>query len=469
MRLSALDAAFLALESAEAPMHVGWAAVFSPPVDGGLPQFEAVRAHVEGRLGRAPRYRQRLAEVPLGVSDPVWVDDESVDIAAHVRCAPSVDFDALVDEVLSTSLQRDRPLWELWIADGLEGGRLGVVGKAHHCLVDGLGAVELMALLLDLTPERETSDPVPWVPRRRPGPLELVSDAVGDGVARAWKAAQTPLHLARSPRQVVELPAQGWRTGKALFHTVAPPAPSSRLNGPMTARRHLARGSRPLEDLKVITRRFGTTINDVLLAASAGAMRALQHDRQEPPTPIKAMVPVSVGESGGEWGNRIAFLFLPLPCQEADPLWRLRDVHVTMRDRKQERESEGADALLEAMSYAPRPVRRLLSHGLASPRISNLTISNIPGPPMPLYLMGCPVERAYPVVPLTPGHGVSIGMTTVAEHACFGIYAQAELAADADQLVRGVNTAVDELLALCKETPQGEREALPMVDASDPG
>ena len=255
-------------------MHVGWAALFSPAPDGTPPSFEAVRSHVEGRLSRAPRYRQRLAEVPLGLSDPVWVDDEYFDIGAHVRHASCRDFSALVDEVLSTPLSYDRPLWELWIVEGLEGGMLGVVGKAHHCLVDGLGAVELMALLLNLTPQPESRAPEPWVPRRRPAPLELVSDAVGGGIASTWKVARAPLDLARAPGRVLKLPRQAWRSGRALLNAVAPPAPPSRLNGPMTARRHLACLSRPLADLKTIKRRFGTTINDVLLAASARARSA---------------------------------------------------------------------------------------------------------------------------------------------------------------------------------------------------
>ena len=453
-RLSALDAAFLALESPDAPMHVGWAASFAPRPDGTLPSFEAVRSHVEGRLARAPRYRQRLTEVPLGLSDPVWVDDESFDVAAHVRRAPGRDFAELVDEVLSEPLSHDRPLWELWIAEGLEGGRLGVVGKAHHCLVDGLAAVELMALLLDLTPEPDRGESAPWAPGRRPAPLELLGDAIEGGVSRALNAARAPLDLARDPRRAMGLPGQLWRSGRALLHTVASPAPPSRLNGPMSSRRHLAFVSRPLEDLKIIKRRFGTTINDVLLAASAGALRTLQREQGDEPMDVKAMVPVSVGETDEEWGNRIAFLFLSLPCREADPLWRLRDVHVAMRQLKQEGEPEGADAILGALSYAPRPVRRVASQVLASPFVSNLTVSNIPGPQVPLYLMGCRAERAYPVVPLTAGHGISIGMTTVEGRACFGVYAQAGLSEDAERLGRGIDAAIDELLALCRAEPQ---------------
>lgn len=453
-RLSPLDAAFLTLETRDTPMHVAWAAVFTRPADGELPRFEAVRAHVAGRLDRAPRYRQKLAQVPLGLGDPVWVDDRSFDIANHVRHRPCGHFGELIDDVLSEPLIRDRPLWELWITE-LEDGRLGVVGKAHHCMVDGLGAVELMALLLDLTPEPERGTSESWRPERNPSGLELLADAVGRAAGRAVTAARAPLGYALDPRRLRSLPGEAWRSGRALLHTVAPASPS-RLNRPTSMSRHLACLSRPVADLVTIKRRFGTTINDVLLAASAGAVRGLLLDRGECAARVKAMVPVSVGDADEAWGNRIAFLFLSLPCGEADPLWRLRDVQVAMRERKHHGEPDGADALLGALSYAPRPLRPLASRVLASPHTSNLTISNIPAPQVPLYLLGCQAERAYPVVPLTDRHGVSIGMTIVNGHACFGVYAEAGLAADADRLARGIDEAIDELLVHCRQENGGQ-------------
>ncbi|MGI8803461.1 MAG: wax ester/triacylglycerol synthase family O-acyltransferase [Solirubrobacteraceae bacterium] len=455
-RLSALDAAFLALESSWAPMHVGWAAVFGAPGAGSRPTFEQVRDQIAGRLGRAPRYRQKLADVPFGLGDPVWIDDAGFDIANHVMRADAGDFGALIDEVMSTPLEPGRPLWELWIAEGLEDGRIGVVGKAHHCLVDGLAAVELMSLLLDVSPEPEpeTDPPAAWAPAPAPGGVELVGEALGYQLGQAFDLARIPLDLARRPSRLLELPGQAWRAARTVAHTALPLAPRSRLNGSMSSRRHLARLERPLEDLRIIKRRFDTTVNDVLLTASAGALRGLMEDRGEPLLDIKAMVPVSVEALDEKWGNRIAFLFLGLPCEEADPVWRLRDIHVLMRARKREGEPQAADAVLGTLSLAPRPIRRLASRALASPYVSNLTISNIPGPRVPLYLMGCPLEYGYPVVPLTDGHGISIGMTTVADRACFGVYAQTELAADADRLVRGIDEEIDELLARCDESPR---------------
>ena len=167
-------------------MHLGWAAVFAPPASGPRPSFEALSAHIERRLGRAPRYRQRLVKVPLGLGEPVWADDPDFEIANHVRRAACADLGQLVDEVMSTALVSDRPLWELWIAERLDDGQIGVVGKAHHSLVDGLAAVELMALLLDPTPEPEDDAQEAWRPAPAPSALALVGAAVGGEIERAF-------------------------------------------------------------------------------------------------------------------------------------------------------------------------------------------------------------------------------------------------------------------------------------------
>lgn len=465
-RLSALDAAFLSLEAAHAPMHVGWAAQFAPRADGSRPSFEEIRAHISSRLDRAPRYRQMLAEIPLGLGDPVWVDDPEFDIADHVLLAGHGDFQKLADEVMSAPLRHKRALWELWIAPQLDDGQLGVVGKAHHALVDGLAAVELMALLLDpeADPEPEPApdsksgddDGSAWEPGPVPDGLELAAGALRAQAGLALDVAKLPLGYAREPARLLDLPGQAWRGTRALVHAVTPLATPSRMNGEMSSARHLACHACSLEDIKTIKRRFGTTVNDVLLTATAGALRRLAQERDEPLGEIKAMVPVSVQAPSERWGNRLAFLFLELPTAEADPVWRLREIHVAMRDRKREREPESVDAIFNAMTYAPRALRRLASRVLASPRLSNLTVSNIPGPPMAMYLMGCEAKRAYPVVPLTDGHGISIGMTSIQDQACFGIYVQAELAQDADRIARGIQAEIDALLARSELLPEAD-------------
>ncbi len=205
-RLSTLDASFLEVESACAHMHVGWAALFAPPRGRPRPTFEELRDHVAGRMSRAPRYRQKLAPVPLGVNVPVWVDDEDFDIRRHVRRATATDLGEATDEVMSAQLDRDRPLWELWIADRLADGRIGAIGKAHHAMVDGLAAVELATLLLDPTPEPAPPEDDGWRPQPRPGALSLLADGVLDRGAQALELATWPLQLARRPGRLASLP-----------------------------------------------------------------------------------------------------------------------------------------------------------------------------------------------------------------------------------------------------------------------
>ena len=445
-RLTPLDAAFYALESSRAPMHLGWAAVFSPPRGGPRPSFEAISAHIESRLGRAPRYRQRLLEVPLGLAEPVWADDEAFDIAHHVRRAFSTDLGELADRVMGASLDPERPLWELWVAERLDDGRIGVVGKAHHALVDGLAAVELMALLLDLTPEPQTDPPQEWRPARTPAPSQLALGALRHRADRARAGGRRTLATIRDPRRARDLGGRALGCARAIAHAALPLAPRSPLNGKTLPTRHLAWTSRPLDDLKAIERGFGTTVNDVVLAATAGALRELSRARGEDATRLKAMVPVSVRDANERWGNRVAFLFPGLPCEEPDAVRRLCDVHSTMSTRKHAGEADAADAVLGVLGRAPRPLRNLASRVLTSPRLSNVTISNIPGPEVPLYLLGCRAERAYPVVPLTAGHGVSVGMTSVNGNACFGVYADGIRAEDADRLAIAIGDGIDDLL-----------------------
>lgn len=448
-RLSALDASFLEVESPTAHMHVGWASVFAPPAKGPLPRFPQLRDHIAGRLDRAPRYRQKLATVPLGLSSPVWVDDEEFDIARHVKHARSSRFGEVVDAAMSAPLDRERPLWEIWIADRLGDGSLGVVGKAHHCMVDGLAAVELAALLLDPTPDPPPAAPDPWRPVPRPGTPELLASGIRARAGAVLEATMLPARLALSPGRLAGLPRATLRGARAVVDAARPATPEAALNAPISPGRHLACRSRPLDDLRQVKRSFGTTVNDVLLAASAAGLRRYLRRLRKSPRRLKTMVPVSVrdGEGGG-LGNRISFVFVDLPCDEPDPVRRLRDVHRAMSERKQAGEADGADGVLRALEYAPHPVQTALSRLVASPVAFNLTVSNIPGPREALYMRGCKLEEAYPVVPIADRHGVSIGMTTIGDSAFFGVYADRASVPEADTLAEGIDRAVQELVEL---------------------
>jgi WS/DGAT/MGAT family acyltransferase len=442
-RLTALDASFLEVESATAHMHVGWASLFAPPKTGPAPSFEQLRDHVAARLARAPRYRQKLAKVPLGLNDPVWIDDPDFEIEHHVRPVRERGFPEIIDEVLSAPLDHERPLWELWIADDLDDGRIGVIGKAHHCMVDGVAAVELSTLILDETPEAPNEPSDGWRPVHEPAPLELAIEGLAARARQLAALARLPFHIVREPAASI---ATATRVVRAARSSVIPAHPSA-LNAPISSSRRLGRANRALDELRAVKSAYSGTINDVLLAAAAGGLRRFLMGRGEEPVPLKAMVPVSVRDDGaaGELGNRISFVFVELPCDEPDTERRLALVQAAMSDRKAGGEPRGGDVLLGALGYAPRTLQHRAAHLVASPRTFNLVVSNIPGPPIPLYMAGCRLEEAYPVVPLADQHGVSIGMTSVAGEACFGVYADPESVPDADALAAAIAASLDDL------------------------
>src|SRR5438093_692657 len=249
-RLSPLDTSFLEVESSSAHMHVGWAAAFALPPDGSPPRFEQVRNRVADRLGRSPRFRQKLAPVPFGVNRPLWVDDESFRVERHVRPGRGPSLTELAGQVLSTPLSRERPLWEIWVADQLEDGRIGVVGKAHHCMVDGIAAVELASLLLDPTPDPPPAESDGWLPRPSPGAARRLLGGVIDRLLEEASLALWPARLARSPQRIRELAEPVSRARKALAHSLRASKPTQPLNQPITGARHLAWFHRPLADLK---------------------------------------------------------------------------------------------------------------------------------------------------------------------------------------------------------------------------
>jgi diacylglycerol O-acyltransferase len=357
--LSSLDASFLAVETPTAHMHIGWVAVFEPRVDLPPPSFGELRDHIAARLPRAPRYRQLLRPPPLGFGAPVWVDDERFDVVRHVIRARSTRLGDAVAWFMSRRLRRDRPLWEICIADRLEDGRVAVLGKAHHCMVDGIAAVELGSLLLDPSPDPPPADAARWRPRGAPSAARRLIGGVIDLVREEASLAALPARLARSPARVAELIEPVRRALDALAESLRPAEPREPVNQPITGARHLAWFSRPLEDLRRIGRPLGASVNDVLLAAAAGGMRSFMSSHDRDPVPLKTMVPVNVRDgSASEFGNRISFVFVDLPCDEPDPIRRLQNVRLEMTECKEAGLPEGGDTAMTAVKYLPRPARR---------------------------------------------------------------------------------------------------------------
>jgi diacylglycerol O-acyltransferase / wax synthase len=448
--LSAFDDSFLTVESPTAHMHVGWAALFEPPAGRPRPGFEELRAHIGARLSRAPRYRQRLSSAPLDLDAPCWVDDRDFRLERHVTRATSNDLDEAAAECMSEQLDRERPLWELRVADRLADGRIGVIGKAHHCMVDGIAAVELASLLLDPSPDAVGEADEEWQPEEEP-------DTATRLAAIAQARAREQIELARaasgfllSPRRLLGAANSAAEAALgALNRTLRPATPVAPLNEPISPARRLARASRPLADLQRVRERFRATVNDVYLAAAAGALRRLLQERGQDPVPLKTMVPVSVREDDGlePLGNRISFMFVDLPCEEPDPERRLRRVQMAAAESKESGDPGAAELALRLIGYGPRTLRHLVARAMASPRMFNLVVSNIPGPREPMYMRGCELKEAYPVVPLADGHALSIGMTTIQDRACFGLYADRALG-DVDRVAEALEESTDELLAL---------------------
>ena len=446
-RLSALDASFLAVERPAAPMHVGWVALFDPPEDGPRPSYDALFDYIASRLGRAPRYRQRLADVPFALHDPVWVDDAHFDPRAHLPAGDGSDLDGLVDSLLSVPLRRDRPLWEITIAEREPGGRIALIGKMHHCMVDGAAVVELGNLLLDARPDARLQDGAEpsWASAPPPSARARLVRAAADRAGDAAAVALAPARIARSPARVRGVPG----LARTLAHTLLPPAPGSPLNRPLSAKRHHVRLTRSLDELRTIRRRFRVTPNDVVLAACAGALRRFAERRGERPLSLKAMVPADVRSSGdaAATGNRISFLFIGLPCAEPNPVERLMAVHRATAQRRRDGDAEDLDAVFSGLARTPAPVQRVLAHAFAHPRLFNLTVSSVPGPALPRYLRGCRLREVHSAVPLAGRHALSIGVVTVAGSACYAITADPESLPDADALAGDLGAALDELLA----------------------
>jgi diacylglycerol O-acyltransferase len=448
-RLSALDASFLDVETPSAHMHLGWAALLEPPRGRPAPSFDQMRAQIAHRLAHTPRYRQRLAELPLGLGERMWVDDDGFDVSRHVIRAESSDLAEVVEDAMSTPLERDRPLWELWIADSLDDGRIGLVGKLHHCMVDGIAAVELATLLFDSGGDDETTEG-DWRTGPPPSTRALVTAAAAAttrdtlGFARSW------LSTVVSPARLVSLGADSLRAATVLARSLKP-APKSPVSGePISPERHLGTLERELDDLRRVRRRFECTLNDVLLTAVAGGFRRFLGRSGRSPENLRVLVPVNVrpAEDKPGLGNRVSFMLVDLPCQEPDPARRIRLVQEEVTLRKRGGDARATDTLMKAFAWAPGAVRKATARALASPRTFNVTVSSIPGPmDADLKFAGCRLTDAYPIVPLADGHAVAIGMTTVGDSAYFGLYADRQ-ALDADLLAADIDAAIDELVNL---------------------
>ena len=451
-RLTVLDELFLHLEGPDTHMHVGAAVIFEGPP----PEYDEFLESVGRRLQLVPRFRQKIAQVPFGLGRPVWVDDTHFNLEYHVRhtALPHPGDDSklkrLTARIMSQQLDRSKPLWEIWFAEGLSGDRFALISKTHHCLVDGVSGADLMSVLLDLTPEPQHIEYERWVPEPEPSGDQLVLDAVRERIAspaEALRVAQSALiDPARLPNRVVEgAKALGAFVGGTLDF-----APASTLNVPVGPHRRFETVLTNLEELKSVKDTHGGTVNDVVLSVVSGGLRRLLKNRGErvDDLELRAMVPVSVRSDAqrGALGNRVASMWAPLPIYETDPVRRLHQVTENMGHLKSSGQTVGAQLLTSLGEYAPPTVLAQASRVVARQRAYNLVVTNVPGPQFPLYSMGRQMLEVYPVVPLSGNTTIGIALFSYNGVIGFGLLSDYDAAPDLGVLAEGIEKSIAELL-----------------------
>lgn len=455
-RLSATDASFLYAEDAGTPMHVGGVAILQPDPDGPEFEYSTIVELIESRLSLVPRYRQKVRFVPGRLARPVWVDDEDFDITYHVRRSAlpkpgtEIELDELVGRLISRPLDRSRPLWEVYVIEGLTGGRVALVNKTHHAIMDRIGAVDVAAAILDVTKHSRDLPEQPWIPNPAPGDIDLVVDAISDLTARPSEMVDVARLFAQDAGAVMGkvLGAAGHAL-EMVWHTVRP-APRSPLNDAKSGLRRFASVRADLADFKQVRRAHGGSINDVVIAVITGALRSWLLSRGEAvtaTTSLRAMVPVSVAAGPGEDSGSVASYLVDLPIAEPNPAMRLHQVSFAMGPHVDSGQQVAADALVELGRFAPPTLHALGARvaGQLSRRTYNLLITNVPGPQVPLYAAGYPVVAMYPVAPLTVGHALAVSCTSYNGGVFFGVTADREAVPDVEEFAAQIAEAVDEI------------------------
>ncbi len=443
-------------------MHVASTILF----EGSPPSHQEFRDHIESRLHLVPRFRQKLRFVPFDQGRPVWVDDPFLNLDYHVRRtalpAPGSEEQLrnLGARIFSQQLDRTKPLWELWLVEGLEGDRFSVIGKSHHALVDGVSGVDITTVLFDL--EREPANPPlrppKWAPRPEPTDLDLVADA--------WRERTTsPREIVRGVRAVLRGPRQVLRgladAGQLL--EVGLSAPQTPFNVEIGPHRRLAFVRGDLEGFKRVKDTHGGTVNDVVLSVVAGALgnylRARGHATEE--LELRAMVPVSIRatEDHGALGNRISAMMAPLPVWSTDPVERLRKVSETMGDLKGSGQAVGAELLTRLTDFAPPTIASQAARLQPAQRFFNLVVTNVPGPQFPLYLMGRRMDSIFPMVPLARRQALCVGIMSYDGQVDFGLVGDYDAMADLDSFGLDLEAAIAEAVATVPGGPTGATRA----------
>jgi diacylglycerol O-acyltransferase / wax synthase len=447
-RLTALDATFLHLERSGAHMHVAGILVF----DGEVPAYDDLVEAIEARMHLVPRYRQKLAHVPLGQGRPVWVDDPHFNARYHLRhsALPEPGSDEqlknLAGRLFALPLDRTKPLWELNLVEGLEGGRFALISKTHHALVDGVSGVDITSVLFDATPEPAPIEQRSWVPQPEPSDAELLGHALVERATMPGEAARGLRALTRAPRQALAQAGE-WLVGVgAMAWAGVNPAPESPFNVPIGPHRRYTWVDSEVARFKAIKNALGGTLNDVVLSAVAlGVGRFLRRRGIDTDgLVLKAMVPVSVRADThrGALGNRVAAMWAPLPVGIEDAEAVLAEVAEAMRGLKESGQAVGAQALTSLADFAPPTIMSQAARLQSRQRFFNLVVTNVPGPQVPLYLLGRPMRAFYPVVPLAHNQALGIAIMSYDGRLAFGLLGDYDALPDIEALADDLREAI---------------------------
>ncbi len=467
-RLTALDNSFLVFESANTPMHVGSVAIFEAAAlltaAGGI-DIDRIAAHISSHLHQIPRYRERLAYIPLE-RHPVWIDDERFNLNYHLRHTSlpkpgdERQLKRLSARIMSQQLDPGKPLWETWIVEGLEGGRVAMISKTHHCMIDGISGVDLLTILLSPRPDAMVQEPVRWIPRAAPSPTELLRDEV---MQRLKAPIEVAGRLLRRPNAAVTDFREGLAAVLETLGSGMRLASDTPLNRPIGPHRRFDWMTMEFGEIGEIRARFGGTVNDVVLATVSGAVRAFLERRSVDVRSLtfRAFVPVSLRGSAdrGTLGNRVAGWVVDLPIAERDPIQRLTRICETTARMKASHQTRGTEILTEVADWTGSTVLSLAGRLAARAIPFNMVVTNVPGPPQPLYLLGARMTEAFPLVPLFVRQGLGIALFSNAGKIFWGFNADWDVVPDLHDFVRAVGTAFAELRAAHPAAKPGKHRA----------
>ena len=457
-RLSIQDTSFLFFENEHVHMHVAATQIFETGplrTESGGVDIDAFKSAIRAVLPRVPRYRQKLKWIPVW-NQPVWIDDRQFNLDYHIRHTslprPGTDrqLKLLAARVMSQQLDRERPLWETWVVEGLEGDRFAVITKIHHCMIDGASGVDLSYILMSTSPDYQPPEEVPgFIPRPEPSSAELLRD-------ETLRRAALPLEAVRGIQNFVaqaqdvreELRIRLAAVGELLGASLTPSSPTP-INGDLGPHRRFDWFTMPLEAVREARRKLDCTLNDVVLAVVAGAVRDFMKSRQVDPASLdfRVSAPVSVRreEDRGKMGNQVSSWIVPLPLGEEDPVERVREIHARTQELKESRQALGVEMIMGAADFAGTMLLSLGSRASSGP--INTIVTNVPGPQVPLYMLGAKLEAMYPQVPLLEDMGLGIALMSYDGKLCWGFNADYEMVPDLKDFAQRIQTSFEQLQA----------------------